>query len=260
MPVDTRKASKRRRAFYGTYLSSPGAMPSFLTVAGYGALAGAAMALGGTLAAFWPPGARMRSHLHHVAAGFVFAAAAVEVLPHVIRRDQPLAAALGFAAGIALTLAIRLVTEKFGDKGGKLSFLGVLAADQLIDGLLIGVAATSGQGEAGLLVAVAVCVELLTLGLSLGAMLGAASRSRVIGTSLALAPAPLAGAIGGYFLGGELGPGSLEATLAFAVAVFLFMAAEELLKEAHETKETPLGTSLFFVAFLALLLLDMARS
>lgn len=232
-------------------------MQSLLSVAGYGALATIAMNAGGVAAAYRPPSAKARSYMQHVAAGFVFAAAAVEVLPDVMHRDQPVAAALGFAAGLALTLAIRLASEKLGAGGGKASFVGVLVADLLIDGLLIGVAATSGKGQTGLLVAVAVSVELLALGLSMAATLGEASRARVIGMTGGVSLAPLLGAIGGYFLGGILGAGTLEATLAFAVAVFLFMAAEELLKEAHETKETLLGTSLFFIAFLCLLLLGM---
>lgn len=232
-------------------------MQSLLSVASYGALATIAMNAGGVLAAYRPPNAKTRSYMQHVAAGFVFAAAAVEVLPDVMHRDQPVPAALGFAAGLALTLAIRLASEKFGRSGANWSFIGVLIADLLIDGLLIGVTATSGNGQTGLLVAVAVSVELLSLGLSMAATLRSASRKRVIALTAGVSVAPLAGAVGGYFLGGILGHGWLEATLAFAVAVFLSMAAEELLKEAHETKETPLGTSLFFVAFLCLLLLDM---
>lgn len=235
-------------------------MPSLLSVAAYGALASVAMLAGGLAAAYRPPSAKARSYTQHIAAGFVFAAAAVEVLPDVIHRDQPVAAALGFAAGLALTLAIRLAAEKLRATSGKGSFVGVLVADLFIDGLLIGVAATSGEGQSGLLIAVALSVELLALGLSMAATLGEASRARVVGMTAGFSFAPLAGAVGGNFLGRILGPGMLEATLAFAVAVFLFMAAEELLKEAHETKETPLGTSLFFIAFLCLLLLDMINS
>lgn len=136
-----------------------------------------------------------------------------------------------------------MTSEKLGGTEINWSFIGVLVADLLIDGLLIGVAATAGNGRTGLLVAVAVSVELLALGLSMAVTLGNASRLRVIGTTAAVSFAPLAGALSGYLLGAMLGSGSLEATLAFAVAVFLFMAAEELLKEAHETRETPVGTS-----------------
>lgn len=232
-------------------------MPSLLLVAAYAALGTIALNAGGVLAAYRAPSAAARSRIQHLAAGFVFAAATVEVLPDVMHRDRPVAAALGFAVGLALTLAIRLAAEKLGARGGKASFVGVLVTDLSIDGLLIGVAATSGTARTGPLVAAAVSAELLALGLSMAAVLGEASRARVMGITAGISLAPLVGGLCGYFLGGVLGPGALEATLALAVAVFLFMAAEELLKEAHETKETPLGTSLFFLAFLCLLLLDM---
>lgn len=67
-------------------------MRSLLAVAGYGALASASMVAGGLIAARWPPSARVRSYMQHVAAGFVFAAAAVEILPDVMHRGQPVAA------------------------------------------------------------------------------------------------------------------------------------------------------------------------
>jgi ZIP family zinc transporter len=235
-------------------------MQSLSTVALYGLLATFSLTVGGVAAAYWQPGDKIRSHMQHVAAGFVFAAAAVEVLPDVMHRNEPFAAAIGFAAGLALTLAIRLTSEKLPGSGSNWSFVGVLVADLLVDGLLIGVAATAGERKTGLLVAIAVSVELLALGLSMGVTLSGASRFRVIGMTAALSLTPFAGALGGYFLGGILSSGWIEATLAFAVAVFLFMAAEELLREAHETRETPLGTSLFFLAFLCLLLLDMIGS
>ena len=57
----------------------------------------AAMAAGGVIAAYRPPQARLSSSIQHFAAGVVFAALAVEVLPDVVHRDEPFAAAAGFA-------------------------------------------------------------------------------------------------------------------------------------------------------------------
>jgi ZIP family zinc transporter len=213
--------------------------------------------VGAVIAVRRPPGPRARSHVQHVAAGLVFAAAAVEVLPDVMHRDRPLAAALGFAAGVALALAIRLVAERAGE--GRGAFVGVLATDLFVDGLLIGVTATAPgeQASLGALVAAAVAVELLSLGLSLASVLEGAAPRRVLGTAAGLAVAPLTGAVAGALVGGVLTGGWTEAVLAFAVAVFLFMAAEELLTEAHEVEETPLGTALFFAAFLTMMTADM---
>jgi ZIP family zinc transporter len=44
--------------------------------------------------------------------------------------------------------------------------------------------------------------------------------------------------------------------LSFGVAALLDLVTEELLTEAHEVDETPLLTSMFFVGFLALLMIE----
>ena len=49
----------------------------------------------------------------------------------------------------------------------------------------------------------------------------------------------------------------LNAVLAFGIAALLYLVIEELLVEAHETPETNVVTSIFFVGFLAVLLLDL---
>jgi ZIP family zinc transporter len=193
----------------------------------------------------------------------VFATAAVEVLPDVMHRGRPVAASLGFAGGLALTLLIRLLSKRFSAGGRRgIGFVAVALADIFIDGLLIGVAATSSSAgqRLGLLVAVAVSVELLSLGLSLAATTGDVSRAWAVTTGAATTAAPLLGTVVGYFLGGTLRAGWTEAVLAFAVSVFLYMAAEELLKEAHETEETAMATSLLFAAFLVMMILDMLTS
>jgi ZIP family zinc transporter len=194
----------------------------------------------------------------------VFAAVGVEVLPDVVQRNLPLATALGFAVGVALMLAIRTVSEQFGGGhagAGDWTFIGAVVADIFVDGLLIGVSAVAGrgQGRQALLVTIAVAVELLSLGLSMAARQGQglASRRRSILTTSVVALSPLVGAIAGYFLGGALSGGWMEAVLAFAAAALLYLAAEELLKDAHQVPETLMSTTSFFTAFLALLLIAM---
>jgi ZIP family zinc transporter len=233
-----------------------------VSVLSYGAICAGALAVGGASAAYWPPSSRVRSAIQHIAAGLVFAAAGVEVLPDVMHRGLPLAAALGFALGVALMLVIRTVAQQFGGRGGvNWTFIGVVVVDICIDGVLIGVSAVTGrgQGQQALLVTVALGVELLSLGLSMAATLGRSgvSLKRIILTTSLVALSPLVGAVAGSFLGRALSGGWIEGVLAFAVAVLLYLAAEELLKEAHETAETVLSTALFFGAFLALLLIDM---
>lgn len=45
--------------------------------------------------------------------------------------------------------------------------------------------------------------------------------------------------------------------IAFGAPALLFLVTEELLDEAHEVPETPLLTSMFFVGFLAILLMEL---
>ena len=49
----------------------------------------------------------------------------------------------------------------------------------------------------------------------------------------------------------------LAAVLSFGAAALLFLVTEELLTEAHEEKETPAMTAVFFLGFLAFLILGM---
>jgi ZIP family zinc transporter len=84
------------------------------------------------------------------------------------------------------------------------------------------------------------------------------SRTVSIVTTTLLGLLPLGGMLVGVLLLGGLGERWLEAMLAFAAAVLLYLVTEELLVEAHEVPETPLATAMFFAGFLGLLLLEMA--
>ncbi len=177
---------------------------------------------------------------------------------------MPLAAAIGFALGVALVMGIQVVSEKLSEKQGgesPWSLIGVLTVDIFIDGVLIGVASVAG-GEGGsqaLLVTIALAAEMLSLGLSMGCTLRESgfSQAKVLVTSTLMGLVPLFGAVGGYLVGGSVSAAMTEAILAFAAAALLYLAVEELLKEAHEVKETPLATLLFFGAFFAIMMIDM---
>jgi ZIP family zinc transporter len=247
--------------------------PGATLVIGFASVPVLAMAAGGLVAAFWPPSAKVRSYIQHLAAGVVFSAVAVEVLPDVVHRRAPVAASIGFAAGVALMLAIaagarRLEGAGTGEgggvparRGGTWRLAAVVGVDVFIDGLLVGLRLRA-QERAGPLVAAALAVELLALGLATAAALGAsgARAGRVLGTIAALAVLPAAGAAAGFLGAAGLRGDWLEAVLAFAAAALLYLVTEELLVEAHEVPETPLATACFFAGFLALLLADMAAT
>ena len=70
---------------------------------------------GGVLATFWPPPAWLRSYIQHFAAGVVFSAVSVEILPDLMHRNKAVAAAVGFAMGAALMLAVRWISRQAGE-------------------------------------------------------------------------------------------------------------------------------------------------
>jgi ZIP family zinc transporter len=218
-----------------------------------------AMGSGGLVAAFKPPSPKLGSAMQHFAAGVVFSALAVEILPDIMHRHAPLAALAGFTAGVLLMLGLRQAgcrIEK--ESSSPLGMTLVVGTDVLIDGVLIGVAFGAGARE-GMLVTIALAVEMLSLGLATAASLarGGATRSRIITSILVLAALPFLGALAGNVLLGGLKGGWMEAVLALAAATFLYLVTEELLTEAHEVPEAPWMTALFFAGFIGLLLLDM---
>jgi ZIP family zinc transporter len=230
----------------------------------YAAVPVAAMAIGGTVAVFRTPSAKTRSLIQHFAAGLVFAAVAVEVLPDLMHYHAPAWAAAGLTLGAATMLFIRWLTESKDENGrsgvvessGRPARLAaVVGTDILIDGLLIGVMLAAGQ-KAGALVTLALAVELASLGLATAPSLGRTRKASLL-SLFALALLPAVGALGGHALAGVLVGGWFEAVLAFAAAALLYLATEELLVEAHEVPETPLATALFFAGFLILMIVDM---
>lgn len=105
----------------------------------------------------------------------------------------------------------------------------------------------------------ALSLELLSLSLTVAADLSASgtSRTRIILTPTALSLLLLVGAVGGASLLRDVSEHTLAGILSFGCAALLYLVTEELLVEAHESGETMLGTSMFFVGFLAFLLLGM---
>lgn len=85
------------------------------------------------------------------------------------------------------------------------------------------------------------------------------SKSRIIITTVILSLLVLIGAtICGTLLQGIHGSG-LEVIIAFAVAALLYLVTEELLVEAHKgERDSAFSTTMFFVGFLIVLILETA--
>lgn len=213
----------------------------------------AAVVIGSIFAVLRPPGERLTAGVQHLAAGVVFAAAAVEILPKIVHQASPVATITGGALGVGVMLGIKAFE---GRAKGPLAMMGAIATDLLIDGLVLGLAFIAGA-KAGLLLALALTLEVLFLGVTVSAELGETLRSRVkiiaVTTGLGLMlpvgvllSAPVA----------TLSPVIVAAFLSFGLMALLYLVTEELLVEAHERPDSLLISAMFFVGFLALLVLE----
>jgi ZIP family zinc transporter len=238
-------------------------MPDFVrTVALYAMFPALAMVIGAVLAAFRPPGPRMRSVFQHAAAGVVFAAVAGEVLPEAKESHNVAGVIVGFAAGVVLMLVVRMLTEpKAGSPEESDSPKGLVITvgiDLIIDGLLVGIGFAAGA-EVGLLVTIALTLEVLFLGLSAASALDRAGvrPPQAIATAVGFGALLVLSAVAGAAVLGGLSGAPYAAVLGFGSAALLYLVTEELLVEAHEVPETPLTTAAFFAGFLALLVIEM---
>ncbi len=219
---------------------------------------------GGAIASFRPPGKKTQSVVQHFAAGVVFAALVGEVLPDLTsKHPSPIWVVAGFAVGVGLMLVMRWAIEKRLPPGKIMAedpttLIIVVGIDVLIDGLLIGIGISLGEIN-GVLLTVALAIEILFLGLATGAEMVESGRKRkdILRTLLILAIPPIVGVFVGGYLFINVTQTVMIVVLSFAAAALLYLVTEELLVEAHEVPETPFATAAFFVGFLALYLLEM---
>lgn len=223
-----------------------------------------AVVVGGLIAAFRAPSRPMQSLLQHLAAGVVFAAAANEVLPEITHaQTTPLDVIIGFAIGVASMLLLRHLTETSGSpRPGQVEqpirLIATTWLDLLVDGLLVGVGYAAGA-QVGLLLTIALTIEILFLGLATAATLteARATRARVIGTTASfIIPITIGGVIGATLLS-DLSGDALAVVLSFGAAALLYLVTEELLVEAHEVPETPWATGSFFLGFVFLFVVEL---
>jgi ZIP family zinc transporter len=213
----------------------------------------AAALLSGGIAAVRAPGPRLTSGLQHFAAGVVFAATAIELVPAVLERSPWVAVMFTFRHVGARIERGRAARGALGVPVGLIVATGI---DFLVDGVILG-AGFSAEAQVGVLLTVALAVEYLFVGLSISASIAGTLPTLVV----ALLPAVLAvltigGALGGAVLLGGASAALLAGVLAFGAVAFMYLATEELLVEAHESGETSVGSVGFFVGFLVYLVLS----
>ncbi len=191
--------------------------------------------------------------MQHLAAGVVFAAAAAEILPQVMHEGSPVATFVGGALGVSLMLSLKAME---GRAEGPLAMLGAVGVDILIDGLVLGLAFVAGE-KAGVLLTIALTLEVLFLGLTVTTELKETTRSkaRIVGTSLGIAMLlPIGAALATPVA--NFPPVIIAGFLSFGLMALLYLVTEELLVEAHEKPDSPLISAMFFIGFLGLLLIE----
>ncbi|WP_066281249.1 transporter [Blastomonas sp. CCH1-A6] len=207
----------------------------------------------GALVAGWrTPGDKLVAATQHLAAGVVFAAAATEILPMVMHSGSPTATLIGGALGVTVMLALKAAETRFK---GPVALLAAIGLDLAIDGLVLGLAFIAGE-KAGTLLAAALTLEVLFLALTLTHDLaGRYRKSKAIGLTCALAVLVPIGALIAQPVA-LMTPVWITGFLSFGLMALLYLVTEELLVEAHERPDSPLISAMFFVGFLALLLIE----
>ena len=221
----------------------------------YTLIPAAAAIIGAALAVTLRPGPMLVSATQHFAAGVVFAAAAGEILPDLKHGGAAWPITIGGALGVAVMLFVKRLEDWVKGPIGLLTTVGI---DILIDGLVLGIGFVAGA-KAGLLLTVALTIEVLFLGLTVANELSefATSRIKVVALTAGLVVLLPIGALLGAPISALPGP-VLTGFFAFGLIALLYLVTEELLVEAHETPDRPWVTAMFFAGFLILLLLEEA--
>jgi ZIP family zinc transporter len=192
----------------------------------------------------------------------VFAAVAAELLPD-IHANEPTVVVLGFSVGVAAMLGVHRLSKLIEKKGvggsyaGAAGLLITVGIDMLIDGVLIGVTFLAEEST-GIIIALALTIEVLFLGVA-----GVVALPTDVGKLRRLAvPASFgllltSGVTVGVLALGGAGEATIAAILAFGAAALMYLVTEELLVKAQKVPQTPVSTTLFFVGFLSIFLLDM---
>jgi ZIP family zinc transporter len=212
-----------------------------------------AVLIGSLFAVSRRPSDAFVSAMQHLAAGVVFAAAAAEILPQVMHEGSPIATFTGGALGILVMLSLKALE---GRASGPIAMLGAVAVDILIDGLVLGLAFVAG-GKAGVLLTIALTLEVLFLGLTVTTELSETikSKARIIAITMGIALLlPIGAAIATPVA--TFPPIVIAGFLSFGLMALLYLVTEELLVEAHEKPDTPLISAMFFIGFLGLLLIE----
>ncbi|GJH25836.1 ZIP family metal transporter [Caballeronia novacaledonica] len=219
-----------------------------------------AASVGAGIAFVRPPGARTTSVIQHFTAGIVFAAAALELLPED-RKRALWPVLIGFGLGLSLMLGIKSMCNRLEKRFEGTEFptglIIVTAVDLIIDGLVLGIAFTAGEGT-GLILTVALTLEVLFLSLAVSAALSAARAPKraALVVPILLSMLLSISAVAATGLLANIPAMYYSALLGLGTVALIYLVTEELLTEAHEVEETPLATTAFFAGFIVFFVIE----
>lgn len=222
--------------------------------------------LGGFVAAFWKPNKAFRSVILHFASGVIFSVVAVEILPDIVERHQPVYVVIGFVLGTITMLLVKHFSESDSAKKETttiipkvpLAFIVAIGVDVFIDGLILGIGFATGQ-KAGMLLAFAIALEMFSMGMAteIEMLDEGISRKKSLTHIVLLSSLFIVSAVLGGTLLQSLEGYWMEMVLSFGLSALLYLVTEELLVEAHSEEDKPIYTATFFLGFLVFLILGM---
>lgn len=218
--------------------------------------------VGGVIAVYRAPGDQMESNVQHFAAGVVFAAVAAELLPD-IHDESPEVVVAGFAVGVVAMLGVHRLSKRLqkreigGEYAGAAGLIITVGIDMLIDGVLIGVSFIK-EPDTGIIIAIALAIEVLFLGVAVVVALPSKmSALKRLAVPAGFGVLLLTGVTVGVLALSGAASTTIALFLAFGAAALMYLVTEELLVKAGKVPQTPVSTTLFFVGFLSIFLLDL---
>lgn len=256
---------------------------SLTTVAAIALAAGIASPIGGLIALWRAPTTLFMSVALGFASGVLLATFAFEMLPKAIALSSLGGAALSFAAGFAALYAFDMFIHR-GQMAGERSeqrarvarfyrrrrprgsgvvvLAGGTSAEEVIEGLSIGIG-TAVEPSLGLLVALAIVIDNLSEGLSVGELIrdeeGGGGRGdewrRVLIWTGAIGGAVFVSALAGWLLLKDLPQPVLGWLFAFGAGGMFYLTVTDLVPEAeqrHFQQSAALATAAGFLLILVL--------
>jgi ZIP family zinc transporter len=222
------------------------------------ALAGAlASPVGGALALWKRPTTLGLSIAVGFAGGALLGAFAFEMLPHAVASASLPIAVGGFVLGFAFVYALDLFVHRGASAGEKASqrqqvmsmrrrrhargdevtvLAGGTSAEELIEGLTIGVSAATDPGL-GLIVGLAIVIDNVSESMSIGDLIrekgGDHQVRRILGWTSLIGAALFLAAMAGWFLLRDLAPATLGLLLAAGAGAMFYLTVTELVPEAE---------------------------